>query len=212
MKHRSAVALFCVFVVVLWSYASVSFARPLVETPTDGTITPSPEPRIIGGEEAQPGAWPWIAAVVNSSQSNAANGWYCGGALIHPNWVITAAHCASTRSGNAPLLPSAIDIVLGVHRLSLNDGLRVDVVEIIRHPNYNPISYNADLALLRLAQPAPQKPLDLIDNDTATLTAVGTLATVIGWGDTRENGVGSYSDTLQQVVVPIVSEADCRRV
>jgi secreted trypsin-like serine protease len=180
------------------------FQAPLTPIAPDSGLSP----QIIGGEEAVPGAWPWVAALIDSRYANAVNGWYCGGTLIQPDWVLTAAHCTYSR-GNIPMLPSAIDVVLGRHRLSDANGERIPVVEIIRHPNYNSATYNFDVALLRLSQPSSYESLDLVPADDTILSAAGVISLVMGWGDTRINGTGSYSDVLRQVSLPIVSNQTC---
>ena len=52
---------------------------------------------IIGGSEAEPGAWPWQVALIQRTQPNAYFGQFCGGSLIAPDWVLTAAHCVDRR-------------------------------------------------------------------------------------------------------------------
>lgn len=48
-----------------------------------------PGARIVGGTEAPEGAWPWQAQILWSTSGNQ----FCGGTLVHPQWVVTAAHC-----------------------------------------------------------------------------------------------------------------------
>ena len=54
-----------------------------------------PSSRIVGGTEAPKGAWPWQAQVRTSSGFT-----FCGGTLVHPEWVITAAHCTAGRTSS----------------------------------------------------------------------------------------------------------------
>merc|ERR1719348_2938401 len=59
------------------------------------------EGKIVGGHEAQPNQWPWQVALFID------NAWFCGGALISENWVLTAAHCVDGAS--------YFDIMAGAH-------------------------------------------------------------------------------------------------
>jgi secreted trypsin-like serine protease len=73
-------------------YAMLRLLQPPAALAQDDP-TQTNEPEIVGGEEAVPGAWPWQAALVFSASSDFW-GQYCGGTLIDPEWVLTAAHCA----------------------------------------------------------------------------------------------------------------------
>ena len=52
--------------------------------------TYNPETKIVGGEEAPEGAWPWQALL---SITTSDGQYMCGGSLVTSNWVLTAAHC-----------------------------------------------------------------------------------------------------------------------
>lgn len=153
--------------------------------------------RIIGGVEAADGVWPWMAALVERGY-DPFDGQFCGGALIHPNWVLTAAHC----------LGGDIDVVLGTNDLTASATTyeRIQVSRQIPHPSYNSSTSDNDIALLELAQASTQTPIAW--NTNSTYNAAGTTSTVIGWGSTSYPYY-SYPEMLMQVNVPIISNTTC---
>lgn len=155
-------------------------------------------PRIVGGQEVvTKTTYPWIAALVNRGLSPA-RGQFCGGSLIAPKWVITAAHCPY---GN---VPEDFDVVLGLIDLYEEEAERIPIKEIVIHPHYDPNTSDFDIALLRLSRPATQKPIAIISaGDPDQLTAPGKIATAIGWGALYEGGPASPK--LMHVSVPIIS-------
>ena len=159
--------------------------------------------RIIGGEEVQPGAYPWMAALVNANDPDALNGHFCGGALIAQEWVLTAAHCFESDD------PTQVDVVLGRHTLSSNEGQRHSVAQIILHPNYDENTNDSDIALLRLATASAQPTISVITPATANLANPGVNAIVAGWGNMDPDGGQNFPDALQQVTVPIISNETC---
>jgi len=201
---RAALLLALALVVVLGAAVSAQepAAAPAVDEATD--------PRIVGGVEVSPpGKYPFIAAVVFSSEENTWWGQFCGGTLIDEWWVLTAGHCVAFTEANQPW---EVDVVVGRHDLRFGtDGERIGVADIFRHPGYDNATLANDIALLRLERPATAgTPIALASNANASLFEPGDLATTIGWGATREAPPApTYPDTLREVDVPIVSDADC---
>src|SRR5512142_117823 len=83
----------------------------------DGDPPPTLIPEIIGGAPANPGEWPWQVALVGGSTSDLYNGQFCGGTLVHPEWVLTAAHCITDQSSGNVRPPSYVDVVAGIYNL-----------------------------------------------------------------------------------------------
>ncbi len=154
--------------------------------------------RIVGGQPAAPGAWPWMAGLLDANDPNAFMAQFCGGSLVHPYWVLTAAHCV------IDTFPEELDVLIGTENLNQTAGaLRIPVAEIILHPQYNPVTDDADLALLRLSVPVLDR-ATLPPIDDAALDAEGIWSTVIGWGAT--NGAGTaFTAELMEVEIPIAN-------
>ncbi|HSL27920.1 MAG TPA: serine protease, partial [Anaerolineales bacterium] len=177
---------------------------------------PTGVPEIVGGAPSTPGEWPWQVALINASASNSNfyNAQFCGGTLIHPQWVLTAAHCITNDSGNVVSV-SSVDVVAGIYNLNSPAAgfQRRDVVQIIRHPSYNRANFDNDIALLRLS------PVVNIGGSGETATAliplvpasIGDLAGrsswATGWGNTES--VPQWPQQLHEVQLPILANSIC---
>lgn len=173
--------------------------------------TGEPVPQIVGGQEAEPGAWPWQVALLQARNPSLYDAQFCGGSLLSELWVLTAAHCVEGAE------PADIDVVAGIHNLVYPDPgyQRIPANLIIVHPDYEPELFRNDIALIRLSQPAqtgiepgalPVSPVTPLDAGAPPVD--GLLATVTGWGN-RSMTELDYPDTLHEVVVPIVDNATC---
>jgi secreted trypsin-like serine protease len=168
------------------------------------------EPKIVGGEKAAPGEFPWQVALLDAEIEDNAKAQTCGGSLIAPNWVLTAAHCVY--DGKKAVPASSVDVLGGTNSLK-KGGTRVAVDAIIIHPRWGKKkgSEEDDIALLRLAEPLKDgvKVVPLVTRaQEVELTAAGKLATVSGWGDTEIEGEQAPTD-LRKVQVPIITNRVC---
>jgi transmembrane protease serine 9 len=160
------------------------------------------DPRIVGGSPAPIGAYPWQVSIgIKGAPHNVSH--FCGGSLIAPQWIITAAHCVGggTSADN-------IEILAQTNLLSTG-GQIILVDKIIVHEKWNPETFDHDVALLHLKRTSSSKPIQLVTPDTInTLAGPGLIAIVSGWGVTRETG-NLPSNILRNVTVQIASRKDC---
>jgi secreted trypsin-like serine protease len=155
--------------------------------------------QIVGGVEVSTSTYPWTAALLYSSVSDPFNAQFCGGSLVDPSWVLTAAHCVT----DPTLAPNQVQVALGHDNLSsITPGDRIAVDQIVVRPDYDSVATKNDAALLHLAGPATTRTPVLLAHDPAH-TPAGAGATIIGWGSTKENG--GYPDHLRGANVTIVS-------
>ena len=166
---------------------------------------PAHAPDILGGREAQPGAYPWQVALIDPLQPNTYAGQFCGGSLIDEEWVLTAAHCVEGKE------PSLIDVLVGAHRLS-DSGTRIPGAQVIPHPGYDPTQLDHDLALIRLSTPVTYTPISLYQTISGTSEFDHLRATVIGWGAKEISGWSAvYPDALREVSLPLVDPTRCQQ-
>lgn len=161
--------------------------------------------RIVGGNTAASGKYPWMAAIVDADRSNIYSGHRCGAALIDSEWVVTAAHCVKDEWTGRTISADDIDVVLGVSDLKNDTGERVGVRKIIAHPDYDAWTMDSDIALIQLEHEVSYTPIEPVSDDNSL---DGYNAAVIGWGVTEPDG-WQLSSTLQEVSLPIVSNEEC---
>ena len=158
--------------------------------------------RIIGGADATVGTWPSFAGLTIYKPSTGLT-YLCGGTLITPTIVLTAAHCAA----DAQAARSNVFIGDG-STLGSPPAIKWSAYKI--HPDYNPDTVEYDVALITLASASTATPMPLVSPDQDVQLKASVLLDVAGFGRTSDSEPDSISDTLKEVAVPFVSDDACQ--
>ncbi|XP_004440495.1 PREDICTED: kallikrein-4 [Ceratotherium simum simum] len=149
--------------------------------------------RIIAGEDCSPYSQPWQAALFTGNE------FFCGGVLVHPQWVLSAAHC----------FQNSYTVGLGLHSLDDDQEPGACMMETslsIQHPDYNKPFYANDLMLIKLKESvSPSATIRNISIASQCPTA-GDSCLVSGWGQLKN---GRQPNVLQCVNISVVSEESC---
>jgi len=158
--------------------------------------------RIVGGWEAIPNQYPWMAALFIDDL------YFCGGSLIDETHVLTAAHCTDGAA--------FVNVMLGAHNVRLaSEPGRVEITSRVHveHPNWNPNNLRGDVAIITLPEPVTFTdkiaPICLAPADSNLY--VNTLATLSGWGKPADSASG-ISPVLRKTNSTIITNAACANV
>lgn len=155
------------------------------------------EDRIVGGVETSIEHWPWQVSLQFNHRH------MCGGSLLSTSWIISAAHCFTGRTQEL----SRWTVVLGQTKVMDVVGVSVDMIVI--HKDYNRLTNDFDIAMLKLTWPVKTGESILPVCLPPHQLAIKDMLVVTGWGLLKEGG--ALPTVLQKASVPLVNRSECSK-
>ncbi|KAM5193887.1 transmembrane protease serine 9-like [Mantella aurantiaca] len=156
--------------------------------------------RIVNGENAVSGSWPWQVSLQDSTGFH-----FCGGSLINSLWVVTAAHCGVTTNHR---------VILGEYDRSSNaEPIQTKTIgRVFRHAQYSSLTIANDITLIKLSSAAAfnDRVAPVCLAATADVFNGGERCVTTGWGYISA-ATQTTPARLQQASLPLLTTADCQR-
>jgi secreted trypsin-like serine protease len=181
---------------------------PCTSTETDQEEQP-PVGRIVGGQAAPKDLYPWFARSTK-------RGSVCGGVLISPEYVLTAAHCIIDERDFTD--NGGFEIGALCNRgITDNCGADSEIIgfkEVIIHPRYNDGTFEFDFALVKLLRASKITPANIDSRQTSQsyekMRSGEKHLWAVGFGQLLETNNSFLPDELQHVEVDYVKNEVCR--
>ncbi|BFF90851.1 CLIP domain-containing serine protease 14D [Drosophila madeirensis] len=186
---------------------------PAVPAPV-ATCGVSIESRLLGGDQAAAGQYPWLARIAYRNKSSSRISYRCSGSLIAGNYVVTAAHCVVNLVGDLEVS----HVRLGDAPASAEDASNLFAIDqVLVHPNFDQPRYANDIALLRLNSTANTFTpicLPLNSSETLGIRLIGQSGVAAGWSTSNSGGnvsssTSTSSSTVRFIRLPIVNTTSC---
>jgi secreted trypsin-like serine protease len=168
-------------------------------------------PAVVGGGPVGTHTHPWAVTLASREHyGDRRSGQFCGGALVSPTKVITAAHCFRQADPYTDQVPADLRVLAGRTDLRGAAGQELGVEKVWVNPGYDPVTNEGDIAVVTISTPLdPQDTIPMAGQEDVVLYQEGEPAEVYGWGDT--SGQRTLSDRLRSAQVTMLGDAACER-
>lgn len=165
---------------------------------------------VIGGIPVSAEQYPWAVAIASRTRFGPTrSGQFCGGALVGPTTVVTAAHCFGETALGVPWqrVPD-LRVIAGRTDLRGVEGHEIALSRVWVNPGYDAVTNSGDVAVVTLSEPlAAASAIRMAGTDDPQDYLAGTTAHVYGWGDIT--GYGAYSSVLRAAPVTVLADEVC---
>lgn len=190
-----------------------SYGASTTDAAGDSTVSPM----VIGGTTTSITSAPWMAQLWYYDDQGTADeaddtGFFCGGAVVAPTKILTAAHCVKGYDWY-----NYGAVITGTNQLPTTDDagnsdLHGGTVSLPyrqwNHPSYSATTIDNDIAVITLANPVKATPIRMTTSGDTASYAAGTSAKVYGWGRTSSTSQ-DISQSLKSATLPIQSDTTC---
>ncbi|XP_011642596.1 uncharacterized protein LOC105430640 [Pogonomyrmex barbatus] len=156
------------------------------------------------------GEYPWQVAILKKDTTESV--YVCGGTLISPRHIITAAHCVKTHAGRD--LRARLGEWDVNHDVEFYPYIERDIVSVFVHPEFYAGTLANDIAILKLDHDVdfgknPHISAACLPDKHDDFTGIRCWTT--GWGKDAFGDYGKYQNILKEVDVPVVSHHVCEQ-
>ena len=165
---------------------------------------------VVRGVAVPDGKYPFVAAIGVANSAGSLKKQFCGGSLIAPSYVLTAAHCVVGEKTHR------IAVVVGQTEFGSGQGETRTLTGIMIHPGFSRRTLNNDVAVLQLNAPILSiAPLARVGSGDSSFDVAGTALTVVGWGNTAHSPHSPdptrYPARLKEGAISVVDSARCAK-